>query len=120
MLADSDLRQKKYSYIKHNLDQRGDVSSSSTDFPIITSAYILCVASASAKGCGIKQFCCVVKIASGREVRFKSELEGLEGKRRWKLWRRRFFLRGVIAVLSAWSEREVSAKQGLRSSGIFS
>lgn len=82
MLADSDLRQKKYSHIKHNLDQCGDVSSSSTDFSIITSAYILCVASASAKSCGIKQFCCIVKIVSGREVKFKLEHEDLEGKRR--------------------------------------
>lgn len=55
------------------------MSSSSTDFPIITSAYILCVASSSAKSCRIKQACYVV--ISGREVKFKLELEDLEGKR---------------------------------------
>lgn len=57
------------------------MSSSSTDLPITTSAYVLHVASSSAKSCRIKQPCYIVKIVSGREVKFKLELEDIEGKR---------------------------------------
>lgn len=73
--------QKKYSYIKPNLDQCGDISLFSTDFPVITSAYILCVASSSAKSCRIKQCCCAARIISGRKVELKLELDVLEYRR---------------------------------------
>lgn len=73
--------QKKYSYIKSYLDQCGDISLFSTDFPVITSAYILCVASSSAESCRIKQCCCVARTVRGREMEFKLELEVLEYKR---------------------------------------
>lgn len=95
---------------KAKLHQCGDISSFSTDSPVITCAYTVCVASSSAKSCKIKQSCYVVKLVSGRAVKFKLGLEDIEGKRWWKLWRGRFLLRRGTVVSSAWSDREISAK----------
>lgn len=111
MLADSDLlKAEKCSYIKADFHQCGDISSPSTDFPVNTCAYVLCVASSSAESCRIKQFCYVVKIRSGREVKFKLELEDIEGKKWWKLWRSRFLPKRSTVVSSSWSDREISSK----------
>lgn len=45
MLPDSDLlKAEKCSDIKVDFHQCGDISSPSTDFPVITCAYVLCVA----------------------------------------------------------------------------
>lgn len=85
------------------------ISSPSTNFPVITSAYILCVVYSSAKSCRIKQSCYVVKIISGKEVTFKLEVKDIEGKEWWKLWRKDVFLKRGTFVSSAWSSRAVSA-----------
>jgi len=46
-------------------------------------------------------------------------LEGIEGKRWWKLWIRRFLLKSNTVVSSAWNDSEISAKQGLKSNGVL-
>lgn len=109
MLAASDLVMAEKCFCIAQFHQCDNISSSSTNFPVITSAYILCVVYSSAKSCRIKQFRYVVKIISGKEVILKLELEDIEGKEWWKLWRKDICLKRGIFVSYAWSNRAINA-----------